>query len=145
MISIKKWLKNNIWKQINTGYLEARASNFFKLFPKNTRIKRIAKGFMFTEGPVWFRESSYLLFSDIPANKILKLIPGGRIATYRFPSGNSNGLTRDREGRLIACEHANRRVTRTENDGTITVLAATFENKRLNSPNDVVVKSDGSI
>ena len=104
------------------------------------KVERVATGFRFTEGPVWFCEERSLLFSDIPANRIFKLTPNGRLTTFRQPSGHSNGLTRDREGRLIACEHGNRRVTRTEKDGSITVLADVFQEKTLNSPNDVVVK-----
>ena len=106
--------------------------------------EQIATGFQFTEGPVWHSDG-YLLFSDIPANRIVKWTPDGKTETFREPSGNSNGLTYDRAGRLIACEHGNRRVSRTEPDGTITVLAERYNEKRLNSPNDVVVKSDGSI
>lgn len=119
---------------------------FRSLFPQDAKIECMATGFGFTEGPVWFAKEKYLLFSDIPANQIFKLSPYGRVAIFRYPSGNSNGLTRDREGRLIACEHSNRRITRTETDGsTTTVLADKFQGKRLNSPNDVVVKYDGSI
>jgi gluconolactonase len=106
--------------------------------------ERIATGFKFTEGPVWHPDG-YLLFSDIPANRIIKWMPDGKPETFRHPSGNSNGLTYDRQGRLIACEHGNRRVSRTEPDGTITVLANQYQGKRLNSPNDAVVKSDGNI
>jgi gluconolactonase len=82
---------------------------------------------------------------DIPADRIFALIRDGRVTIFRKPSGNSNGLTRDREGLLIACEHSNRLVIRTEKDGSIKVLADRFQGKRLNSPNDVVVKSDGAI
>ncbi|MBI1926762.1 SMP-30/gluconolactonase/LRE family protein [Candidatus Poribacteria bacterium] len=106
--------------------------------------ERIATGFQFTEGPVWHPDG-YLLFSDIPANRIVKWTSDGNVQTFRDPSGHSNGLTYDRQGRFIACEHGNRRVSRTEPDGTITVLAERYQGKRLNSPNDVVVKSDGSI
>lgn len=105
---------------------------------------RIADGLQFTEGPVWHKEG-YLLFSDIPDNKIYKWLPNGNLEVYRSPSGNSNGLTLDQRGRLIACEHGNRRVSRTETDGQIISLAERYQEKRLNSPNDVVVKSDGSI
>lgn len=106
--------------------------------------ERVATGFQFTEGPLWHPDG-YLLFSDIPANQIRKWTPGGEVTIFREPSGNSNGLTFDRQGRLIACEHGNRRVSRTEKDGTIVTLADRYQGKRLNSPNDVVVKSDGSI
>lgn len=106
--------------------------------------ERIATGFQFTEGPVWHPDG-YLLFSDIPANRIYRWTPGGKLEVFREPSGNSNGLTFDRRGRLIVCEHGNRRVSRTEPDGTVIPLATHYRGKRLNSPNDVVVKSDGSI
>ncbi len=106
--------------------------------------ERLATGFEFTEGPVWMPEG-YLLFSDIPADRIYKWTPEHGAEVWREPSGNSNGLTIDRQGRLIACEHGNRRVSRTEADGRITVLAERFRGARLNSPNDVVVRSDGCI
>jgi gluconolactonase len=108
-------------------------------------LERVATGFQFTEGPLWIKEKNQLLFSDIPANRIYGLAADGRVATLREPSGNSNGLTRDREERLIACEHGNRRVTRTEADGLVTVLAETFRGKKLNGPNDLIVNSDGAI
>lgn len=114
------------------------------IVPRDARIQKIAGDFRFTEGPVWNR-SGYLLFSDIPANTIYKWVPSGTVTVFRSPSGNSNGLTYDKQRRLIACEHSTRRVTRTEKDGSITVLAERYDGKRLNSPNDVVVKSDGSI
>lgn len=106
--------------------------------------ERIASGFEFTEGPVWHPDG-FLLFSDIPANRIVKWTGPDKIETFRQPSGNSNGLTFDREGRFIACEHGNRRVSRTEADGKVIALAEKYQDKRLNSPNDVVVKSDGSV
>jgi sugar lactone lactonase YvrE len=108
------------------------------------QTQRLAGGFQFTEGPVWHPEG-HLLFSDIPGNRIIRWLPGGQVETFREPSGNANGLTLDRQGRLIACEHGNRRVSRTEADGTVAALADRYEGKRLNSPNDVVVRSDGSI
>lgn len=106
--------------------------------------ERIATGFEFLEGPVWLPEGA-LLFSDIPAGRIYRWKPGGTAEVWRDPSGNSNGLTLDRQGRLIACEHGNRRVSRTEADGAVVALADQYEGKRLNSPNDVVVRSDGTI
>jgi gluconolactonase len=106
--------------------------------------KRIATGLGFAEGPVW-HPAGYLLFSDIPNSTIYKWTPDGKLEKFRSPSYKSNGLAVDREGRLIACEHGNRRVSRTEADGTIVTLADRYDGKRLNSPNDVVVKSDGSI
>ena len=106
--------------------------------------ERIATDLKFTEGPVWHPDG-YLLFSDIPANTIHKWIPDGKLEKFRSPSGNSNGLTFDGQGRLVACEHGNRRVSRTEPGGGIVALADKYQGKRLNSPNDVVVKSDGSV
>jgi len=120
-------------------------SEFGRIVPAETKVERLASGFQFTEGPVWNLEGGYLLFSDIPANRIKKWTPKDGISDFRFPSGKSNGLTLDRRGRLIACEHANRRVSRTQEDGTVISIASHYQGKKLNSPNDVVVKSDGSI
>lgn len=106
--------------------------------------EHLATNFQFTEGPIWLPDNS-LLFSDIPANRIYRWTADNNIEVWREPTGNSNGLTLDREGRLIACEHTTRRVSRTEADGTVITLADRYEGKRLNSPNDVVVKSDGTI
>ena len=120
----------------------------------HAQIRRLAGGFEWTEGPVWFADSGCLLFSDIPANRIWRWCEtsevgqrhsASRINLFRYPSGFANGHTRDRQGRLITCEHGGRRVIRTEYDGKTTVLADSYQGKRLNSPNDVVVKSDGSI
>ena len=109
-------------------------------------VERLYTGCRWAEGPVWFGDGRYLLWSDIPNNRILRWEEvTGRVSTYRQPSDFANGHTRDRQGRLVGCEHGARRVTRTEYDGSITVIADSFEGKRLNSPNDVVVKSDGSI
>jgi gluconolactonase len=112
----------------------------------NAAIERLAGGCRFTEGPVWFGDGRYLLWSDIPNDRIMKWEEEtGAVSVFRRPSGFANGNTRDRQGRLVTCEHGGRRVSRTEYDGTITVLADRFAGKPLNSPNDVVVKSDGSI
>jgi gluconolactonase len=109
-------------------------------------VERIATGCRWAEGPVWFGDRRALLWSDIPNNRILKWDEEtGAVSAFRRPSNNANGNTRDRQGRLVTCEHLGRRVTRTEYDGSITVLADGFDGKRLNSPNDVVVKSDGSV
>jgi gluconolactonase len=109
-------------------------------------IERIAGGCRFTEGPVWFGDGRYLLFSDIPNDRILKWEEEtGAVSVFRQPSNYANGNTRERVGRLITCEMGSQRLTRTEYDGRITVLANTFDRKRLTGPNDVVVKSDGSI
>ena len=109
-------------------------------------VERIATGMRWCEGPAWFGDGRYLLWSDIPNNRIMRWQEEtGAVSVFREPSNNSNGNTRDRQGRLVTCEHDARRVTRTEYDGTITVLIDKFEGKPLNSPNDVVVKSDDSI
>jgi gluconolactonase len=109
-------------------------------------LERLWTGCRWAEGPVWFGDGRYLLWSDIPNDRILKWEEEtGEVSFFRKPSGFANGNTRDRQGRLITCEHGQRRVTRTEYDGTLTVLIDRFRGKRLNSPNDVVVKSDGSI
>jgi gluconolactonase len=109
-------------------------------------VERLYTGCRWSEGPVWFGDGRYLLWSDIPNNRILKWEEEtGSVNTFRKPSNFANGNTRDRHGRLITCEHGERRVTRTEYDGTVTVLIENWQEKRLNSPNDVVVKSDGSV
>lgn len=106
--------------------------------------ERLTTGYFFTEGPVWM-PGGYLLFSDIPGNTIYKWHPGKEVERFRYPSYHSNGMTVDRQGRLITCEHETRRVSRTELDGTVVTAADKFDGKRLNSPNDVIVKSDGVI
>jgi len=111
----------------------------------NAPLKKLAGGFDWAEGPVWMGDANCLLFSDIPTNRIMRWSPDLGLSVYRAPSNFSNGHTRDRQGRLVSCEHGGRRVTRTEWDGTLTVLADGYQGKPLNSPNDVVVKSDGSI
>ncbi|MHA2406806.1 MAG: SMP-30/gluconolactonase/LRE family protein, partial [Candidatus Ranarchaeia archaeon] len=107
------------------------------------QIEKVASGFQFTEGPVWIPDG-FLLFSDIPANKIYKWEPGSESEVFLSPSGHSNGLTLDREGRLLICEH-DRRVSRLEKDGSKVTIAEFYEGKRLNSPNDIVVRTDGVI
>ena len=111
----------------------------------NAPLKKLCGGFDWVEGPVWIGDAGCLLFSDIPNNRIVRWTPELGLTTYRQPSNYANGHTRDRQGRLVSCEHGTRRVTRTEWDGSITVIADRYQGKRLNSPNDVVVKSDGSI
>ena len=109
-------------------------------------VERLGTGLRWAEGPVWFGDGRYLLVSDIPNNRIVRWDEEtGALSNFRKPSEYANGNTRDGQGRLVTCEHGGRRVTRTEHDGSITVLIDRFEGKRLNSPNDVVVKSDGSI
>ncbi|MGH9614159.1 MAG: SMP-30/gluconolactonase/LRE family protein, partial [Bryobacteraceae bacterium] len=113
---------------------------------ENAPIVRVATGFLWCEGPVYFRDAGYLLFSDIPNNRIMQWSENdGHVSVFRDQSNYSNGNTRDREGRLITCEHDTRRVTRTEYDGSITVLIDRYEGKRLNAPNDVIVASDGAV
>ena len=109
-------------------------------------VERIAHGYRWAEGPVWFGDGRYLLWSDIPNNRIMKWEEEtGAVSVFRKPSNFANGNTRDRQGRLVTCEHGGRRVSRTEYDGTITVIADRYQGRPLNSPNDVVVKSDGSV
>jgi gluconolactonase len=98
-----------------------------------------------TEGPVWWKEGGYLLYSDIHNNRRMKYTPGQGSSVFTEPTNRANGLTRDLQGRLLACEHDSRRVTRQEADGGITVIANSFQGRRLNRPNDIIVKSDGSI
>jgi gluconolactonase len=113
-------------------------------FMHNAPVQKLATGFLWAEGPVWFGDHGCLLFSDIPNDRILRWTAEG-ITTFRQPANHANGHTRDREGRLVSCEHGTRRVTRTEPDGRITVIAEGYRGKRLNSPNDVVVTADGAI
>ena len=115
------------------------------IIPEDAHIEQLGTGCQFTEGPVWNAADGYLLFSDIPANQMKKWTPAEGITNFRVPSGKSNGLAFDKQNRLVTCEHANRRVSRTEADGTVVTIASHYEGKKLNSPNDVVVKSDGSI
>lgn len=119
---------------------------FARIAIPQSPIQRIATGFLFTEGPVWFGDGRFLLFSDIPNDRILRWDETtGGISVFRDPSHYTNGNTRDRQGRLLSCEHDTRRLTRTEYDGTVVVLAERFEGTELTGPNDVVVKSDGTI
>src|SRR5256885_9023693 len=121
---------------------------FAKVVPPGATVGKLATDMGFTEGGVWFDQpggSGYLLFPDIPNNRINRWDDQSRLTVFREKSNGTNGNTKDAQGRLISCEHTTRRVTRTERDGSITVLADKFEGKRFNSPNDVVVKSDGTI
>lgn len=127
------------------SFFEATTPQFNSYVLGNAPVKQIATGFDWVEGPVWFGDANCLLFSDIPNNRIMRWTPGVGISVYREPSNFSNGHTRDRQGRLISCEHGKRRVTRTELDGSITIIADKYNGKPLNSPNDVIVKSDSSI
>jgi gluconolactonase len=119
---------------------------FAKYKVYDAAIERLYTGARWAEGPVWFGDGRYLLFSDIPNNRMLRwLEETGEVSVFRSPSNYSNGNTRDRQGRLVTCEHDARRVTQTEYDGTITVLLDQFQGKRLNAPNDLAIHSDGSI
>ncbi len=119
---------------------------FAKYRVANAAVERLWTGARWAEGPVWFGDGRYLLFSDIPNNRMMRwLEETGEVSVYRSPSNYSNGNFRDREGRLLTCEHDTRRVTRTEHDGTITVLIESFQGKKLNAPNDIVTHSDGAI
>lgn len=121
-------------------------SRFEKLVLPLAAVERLACGCRWAEGPVWFGDGRYLLWSDVPNDRIMRWDEvSGQTHVWRHASNYANGNTRDRQGRLVTCEHLGRRVTRTEHDGRITVLADRYDGKRLNSPNDVVVKSDGSI
>jgi gluconolactonase len=112
----------------------------------SSTVEQLATGFYWAEGPVWFGDGRFLLFSDIPNNRILRWDDAsGALSEFRKPSNNANGHVRDRQGRLLSCEHLTRRVTRTDYDGSIKVLADKYKGKRLNSPNDIVCKSDGSV
>lgn len=128
-----------------TGF-EQIEKTFDITFIGHARVERLWTGARWSEGPVWFPAGRYLIWSDIPNNRMLRWDEtDGSVSVFRAPSNNANGNTIDRQGRLVSCEHLTRRVTRTEHDGRITVIADRFKGKRLNSPNDVVVKSDGSI
>lgn len=126
--------------------IEVIDPRFDKYVLKMAAVERLYTGCRWAEGPVWFGDGRYLLWSDIPNCRMLRWDEEtGQVSVYRKPSDYANGNTRDRQGRLVTCEHGTRRVTRTEYDGSITVLMDGFEGKRLNSPNDVVVKSDASV
>ena len=129
--------------------IEQVAPELEKIISLSEPIEMLADGFGGpqgpAEGPVWWKEGSYLLFSDIHNNRRMKYTPGHGVALVQEPTNRANGLTRDLQGRVVACEHDSRRVTRQEHDGSITVIANSFQGRRLNRPNDVVVKSDGCI
>ena len=142
-------------QQAGVGTIVRNDPALDKLVSPGAKIEKLRSGFRFIEGPIWARSGSYLLFSDLQSNAIMKWSPDGSVSVFRkdifsgsYPDGvqiGSNGLTRDKQGRLVAAEHGNRRVSRIEKDGTITVLADHYEGKRLNSPNDLICKSNGDI
>jgi len=125
--------------------VEIRDERFAAVVGSSVDFEKLGGGFLFTEGPLWHATERYLLFSDIPGDHLRRWSVKDGISTFRKPSNKSNGLTWDRQGRLLACEHATSRVTRTEPDGRITVIASHHDGKELNSPNDIVVSSDGGI
>ncbi len=126
--------------------IEQHDARFHRLVPGPEKVERLWTGARWCEGPAWFAAHRNLVWSDIPNNRMLRLDErNGGVAVFREPADNTNGNTVDREGRLVSCEHLTRRVTRTEHDGRITVLADRWQGRRLNSPNDVVVHSDGGI
>ena len=126
--------------------IEVIEPEFQRLVIGSAALERLHTGSRWTEGPVWFGDGRYLLWSDIPNNRMLRWSEEtGQVSVFRNPSHNSNGNTRDKQGRLVTCEHESRNVTRTEHDGRVTTLMDRFESKRLNAPNDVVVNPDGHI
>jgi gluconolactonase len=119
---------------------------FQRLVNPTARLEKLYEGCRWAEGPAYFPAGRYLVWSDVPNDRMMRYDEtSDTVSVFRHPAGYSNGNTVDRQGRLVTCEHGNRRVTRTEHDGSLTVIASHFQGKRLNSPNDVVVKSDGSI
>lgn len=127
-------------------YYEILDPRFGRLFNSNAHLEKLWTGCRWAEGPAWFGAGRYLVWSDIPNNRMLRLDEtDGHVSVFRHPAGNSNGNTVDRVGRLVTAEHGGRRISRTEFDGKVITIADRWQGKRLNSPNDVVVKSDGSI
>jgi gluconolactonase len=125
---------------------EVLDERFTACFNSNARLEHLYEGCRWAEGPAYFPAGRYLVWSDIPNDRMLRYDEATEsVSVFRHPAGYTNGHTVDRQGRLVSCEHGNRRVTRTEHDGSITVLADSYDGKRLNSPNDVVVRSDGSV
>jgi gluconolactonase len=125
--------------------VEIRAALFRNVVGEEVVLERLATGFAFTEGPIWHPRERHLTFSDMPGDHMRRWTAAGGVKTFRQPSNKANGNTYDRAGRMLTCEHATSRVTRTEPDGTITVLTTHYRGKQLNSPNDIVVKGDGRI
>ncbi|CDZ54141.1 SMP-30/gluconolactonase/LRE family protein [Neorhizobium galegae] len=124
---------------------EIHDDRFRHLIVGSAALEELYSDCRWAEGPVWFADLNCLIWSDIPNQRMLRWAPDGGVSIFRSPSNFVNGNTRDRQGRLVSCEHGGRRVIRTEIDGSITVLADRYQGKRLNSPNDVVVRSDGSV
>lgn len=125
--------------------VEIRDPRMGDVIAGDAELRRVATGFLFTEGPLWHPRAHFLLFSDMPGNIIRRYDEAGGVRPFRQPSEMANGLAYDGEGRLVACQHATSSLTRTEPDGTITTLATHYRGKELNSPNDVIVGRDGAI
>jgi len=125
--------------------IEIRDRRFARCVLANAPLEELASGFRWTEGPVWFGDADCLLFQDLPRNRTMRWSEEGGLSVFRYPSNFANGQTRDRQGRLVSCSHRGRCLYRTEYDGAVTTLVAHHAGKRLNSPNDVVVRSDGTI
>ena len=125
--------------------IEQLSPELERVVAADQEIEELGKGFAIAEGPLWYKDEGYLLFSDIGNSRRMKWEPRDGVTVFREPTDKANGLTRDPQGRLIACEHLSRRVTRLEADGGITVVAGGYQGKQQNRPNDVVVKSDGSV
>src|SRR3977135_4153672 len=142
-------LAGRAFAQAPARKIEQFSPELDKIIATSEPIQELASGFGGdlgpAEGPVWGKEGGYLLFSDIHNNRRMKYTPGQGVSVFKEPTNRANGLTRDLQGRLLAAEHDSRRVTRQEADGSITVIANSFQGRRLNRPNDVVVRSDGSI
>ena len=135
-----------MYGEVEGAGFEVLDRRFAALFAPHIRVERLWTGARWCEGPAWFAAGRYLVWSDIPNDRVLRWdATDGSVSVFRSPANNTNGNTVDPQGRLVSCEHLTRRVTRTEHDGTVTVLADRFEGRRLNSPNDVVVRSDGSV
>jgi gluconolactonase len=142
-------LAGRAFAQAQARKIEQLAPELDKIIATSEPIQELASGFGGdlgpAEGPLWWKEGGYLLFSDIHSNRRMKYTPGQGVTLFKEPTNRANGLTRDLQGRLLAAEHDSRRVTRQEADGSITVIANSFQGRRLNRPNDVVVRSDGAI
>jgi len=130
---------------MSAAHYQQFEKEFGGLIVGSAKLETLYEDCRWAEGPCWFGDANQLVWSDIPNNRMLRWVPDGTVSVFRHNANYTNGNTRDREGRLISCSHGGRNVTRTEFDGTVTVLADSYRGKRLNAPNDVVVKSDGSI
>ena len=142
----RKWGSPMWYGQVEGTGIVVLDPRFKACFAGHVRVERLWTGARWAEGPAWFAAGRYLVWSDIPNNRMMRFVePSGEVSVFRERSNNSNGNTVDNQGRLVTCEHLTRRVTRTGIDGSISVLAESWNGKRLNSPNDVVVKSDDSV